>query len=56
MYLSLYFFKNKPTGQGEVDFVIGNMREKLQISCPKGRGVIREGDLLQKPTSKRGAY
>ena len=46
MYLSVFLFKNKPTGPHEVNFVIGNRRDKVQISCPKGREVLLE----------RGAY
>ena len=59
MYFSVYLFKNKPTGPPEVDFVIGNRRDlNYTISCRKGGGggVIRERGLLQKQTSKRGAY
>ena len=39
MYLSVYLFKDKPTGPHEVDFIIGNrMDYNYKISCPKKRG------------------
>ena len=46
MHLSVYLFKNKPTGPHEVDFVIGNRRdEKQNLLSQKGRGV---GEVLER--------
>ena len=40
-----------------MDFInIGIRGPNYKISCPKGEGMLKRGDLLQKPTSKRGAY
>ena len=55
MYLSVYLFNNKPTGPHEVDFIIGNSK-KFHVPKRGGGGAIREGFLLQKLTSKWGAY
>ena len=43
MYLSVYLFKNKPTGPHKVDFITENRRDKLQIPCPTREGAVREG-------------
>ena len=54
-----YLFKIKPTGQHKVDLSKGKEGTNNKILFPKGgrgKGVIREGCLLEKPTSKRGVY
>ena len=49
MYLSVYLFKNKPSGPYKVDFVIGNRWDKLQnLLSQNERGGIREGEIMAK--------
>ena len=43
MYLSVYLFKNEPTGPHEVDFKIGNGRDYFQNIMNE-----REGGLLER--------